>query len=300
MEYRNRRRRRRGGVGRAAVAVIMIGAIVYLISASAAGTWVAKNVMAPVFSAVDGWLDGGGELLSAQTQEQSADSGTNEAITVSLSTGGSAESIDVTLPAISCYALQMGAFSVQDNALAQAETLKALGAAGYVLQDGDRYRVLASGYSDSASAQSVRERLTSEGTDCTVYELITPSAAFRVTAEDNQLTSVSAGFGALAAAYESVTAEAVSFDGTDAGVASAQERLYVIRTTLTADAGALMGYSGDSPVVARMLACYDAFCGELDSLIEDSSQSGIAFSSKLKYTQLYITDEYAQLMEALT
>lgn len=68
MEYRRKRRassrRKASGraaarrssstssdAGRAIVSLLMVGAIVYLVSASAAGTWIAENVMAPMISA---------------------------------------------------------------------------------------------------------------------------------------------------------------------------------------------------------------------------------------------------------
>ena len=64
MEFRRKRRKRRyaapegTGAGKAIVALIVIAAVVYLVSASAAGTWVAQNVVAPVFTWVDSQLKG--------------------------------------------------------------------------------------------------------------------------------------------------------------------------------------------------------------------------------------------------
>ncbi|NCB31788.1 MAG: SPOR domain-containing protein, partial [Clostridia bacterium] len=171
MEYGRRRRRKAyrtsksrmgsdasSGAGRAMIVLLMIAAIVYLVSASAAGTWLAEHVMAPAF-----------EALASYTGKEAPieDTPVEDVQQVSLSTDGSSVSANIALPALDCYALQMGVFSSQDNAEKQAQALQGQGAGGYVLQDGDRYRVLAAGYAQEAEAKEVKDRLVNEGMDCT-------------------------------------------------------------------------------------------------------------------------------------
>ena len=125
MEYRKRNRsriRRRSsaqpapsGAGRVITALLIIGAIVYIVSASAAGTWIAKNIIAPIFDM----------LASNKPTTTDADiSGNNEDVIVlsgdETAEPASAASDELSLPALNCYALQMGAFSEIANAQSEA------------------------------------------------------------------------------------------------------------------------------------------------------------------------------------
>ena len=85
---------------------------------------------------------------------------------VSLSTAPSSRSEDIALPALTCYTLQMGVFSSAENAQKQSDTLKSQGAGGYVLQDGDRYRVLAAGYALELSLIHILQRLAFPNASC--------------------------------------------------------------------------------------------------------------------------------------
>ena len=54
MEFAKRRKRRRkdSGMGKFMVSLMVVGTAVYIITASAAGTWLAEKVMAPAFTAL--------------------------------------------------------------------------------------------------------------------------------------------------------------------------------------------------------------------------------------------------------
>ena len=128
------------------VSLILIAGIVYIIVTSNAGEWVAREVMAPLFSAVSSIGDKANDAPSGLNNGSSTAGGIN------LSTGEStaAESANAVLPALNCYMLQMGVYSSHENAQKEAERLRALGAAGYIFADSSsgetRYRVMASGY----------------------------------------------------------------------------------------------------------------------------------------------------------
>ncbi|HMM30149.1 MAG TPA: SPOR domain-containing protein [Clostridia bacterium] len=305
MEYarrRNRRRRRRGGdeggAGRAVVALLMVAAIVYLVSASAAGEWIAQKVIAPVIEAFSGGktTGDGGENTDLSAEQTSPPSGSSE---VSLTTEKNSVSAEVTLPAVTCYMLQMGVFSTEQNASTQAELLKTMGGGGYVLQDGDRYRVLAAGYTTQESAEEVRDRLKAEGVDCMVYTLTSAAANFRVTAPEDQLESVKSGFGALAQAQKSLSSTSMMFDASTGDVDEGKESCANIASALKSGMEVLEGYSDSgSEVLAKLLACYAAYEDGLTALAASDAQTLVAFSTQIKYTQLYLTHEYFKLMEA--
>lgn len=296
MEYRSRLKRRKrkntGGGGRAVLAVLMIAGLVYLAASSKAGDWVAQNVMAPIFTAFERAPDGD-EPSAVQ-----AGDGEAEAVAVSLSGGLSSDTVTVTLPSVNCYMLQMGVYSVESNADSQAETLKAAGAGGFVLNDSGQYRVLAAGYPDEGSAATVKARLISEGMDTTVYSISTPSATFRVTAAKEEVGAVASAFTALYSAHGALTELAMGFDAADADVDKASASIKSIYDALIADTAILDEYSGKSEAFARIALCRDAFSSAMSGLIDKTGQSVVDFSSGLKYTQLYITNEYVGLMSS--
>ncbi len=308
MEYarrRNRRRRRRsggsegGGAGRAVIALLMVGAIVYLISASSAGEWIAQKVIAPVIEAFSGEKDAdGAEDVNTDNPDTEAPANTSE---VSLSTEKNAVSTEVTLPAVTCYMLQMGSFSTEENALAQATLLKTMGGGGYVMLDGDRYRVLAGGYTTKETAEEVRDRLKNDGVDCMVYPFTTASASFRVTAAEDRLESVKSGFQALANAQNTLSATSMRYDASTGDVDEGKAACAEIASTLKTGMEVLSGYAdSDSEVLKKLLACYDTYENELNALAESNAQTLVAFSAQIKYTQLYLTHEYFKLMEAFS
>lgn len=178
MEYRRKRRassrrkasgraaaRRSGSTssdaGRAIVSLLMVGAIVYLVSASAAGTWIAENVMAPMISAFSGKTNGDSDGSQSVSGTPTPDGSLSTAVDLSAgASSGATVSAQVSLPALDCFMLQMGVYTSKSNAEAQAEALQAQGAGGYILEDAStgeiRYRVMASGYDSAESAKALR------------------------------------------------------------------------------------------------------------------------------------------------
>ena len=154
MEYRRRKKtgsmrsrprsraQSSSGAGGMIVSLILIAGIVYIIVTSNAGEWVAREVMAPLFSAVSSIGD------KANDAPSGLNNGSTTAGGINLSTGEStaAESANAVLPALNCYMLQMGVYSSHENAQKEAERLRALGAAGYIFADSSsgetRYRVI--------------------------------------------------------------------------------------------------------------------------------------------------------------
>lgn len=303
MEFGRRRRRKTfrtsrsrtgsgasSGAGRAVAALLMVAAIVYLVSASAAGTWLAEHVMAPAFDA-----------LAAYTEKKAPieDTPAEDVQQVSLSTDKSSVSANIALPALDCYALQMGVFSSQENASRHAETIRSQGAGGYVLQDGDRYRVLAAGYAQEAEAKEVKNRLVKEGMDCTVYQISAPGATFRVSAEQGQLSEVETGFSALCQAQSALTEAVIAFDRDTQSVTEGQSAVQSVQSALEQGMAGLSAYAQSAPAIARLVACRDRFSSELSALAQSTASTHAAFSSQLKYTQLSLTKAYADMVGEL-
>lgn len=299
MEYARRRKRRRrnsSGTGRAIGALVMVGLIIYLFTASAAGKWLAEEVMAPAFSALSELPVFNSDSLNALEQENSAN---EESLEVSLSGGLSSVSEKVELPAISCFALQMGVFSSADNAAALSQSIKERGAGGYVYDDEGMYRVLASGYGTEAEARTVKERLISEGSDCAVYDISAPAVTFSITAAKSDIQSIKQGFYALHDAQTALCAACIEFDESSMSPSEGAALVKEIQTQLESSCEGLYKYAESSSALAALTECCDKCMASLSALTDGSYSVSADFSSAMKHSMLEISDAYASMLKSI-
>ncbi len=297
MEYRRRKSRRRsqpastGGTAKAILALAVIAAIVYVVSASAVGAWVAEKVIAPAFAAFDSLVQGSAPAAPAgiETKAPVQQGGVSAAQAV---TG------DVQIPAMECFALQMGVFSTRENAQTEAENLRQRGAGGYVLEDAGKYRVLAAAYAGQESLKQVREQLKAEGMDSASYVFSAPNNTLRVTATQEQLDEVAAGFEALSVLLNDMAAATLQFDQQqmteEQGRQSAAKLLEQLQAAQTRFAKLA---AVENPVLEAASACYAECETALKELQAYTAQSSLDFSSKMKYTHICIVHAYAKLAD---
>ncbi len=314
MEYRRRKKtgsmrsrprsraQSSSGAGGMIVSLILIAGIVYIIVTSNAGEWVAREVMAPLFSAVSSIGDKANDAPSGLNNSGTA---TEKPGGINLSTGEStaAESANAVLPALNCYMLQMGVYSSHENAQKEAERLRALGAAGYIFADSSsgetRYRVMASGYDSEQSAKSVKDRLTSEGVEVAMYTLSSPQASFRVTADKSAIEDICGAFAAFDEAIDCMGQAVIRFDKESLSVADGKLICADILNAFDAKLTPLESFSGADGTLGEILGAYSDCRAQLDTVRGGEYQSIVDFSSAMKYTHLYIASRYAAMVEKL-
>lgn len=303
MEYRRTPYRRRGklrrtrgtkkgdsaSLGGVIIILLLIAAAVYLISASAAGTWLAKEVFAPLFASF------GGKISPTDSPTYSGDS------IFTLANSGSRTDITVELPAISCYALQMGVFSTQENASEIANTIKAQGAGGYVYNEGGMFRVLAMGYADETSAKSVRDRLRSTGNDCALHIIEADKRTFIVTTDSSseQEAAVRAAFSAMYNAQKQLIDFAIAFDKENMSPTAAIDKVRDMKEELVRDFSILTEQTAANDTLNKIITCYNVFIDTLNELEQADGQTNTAYSSLIKYSQLKLAVEYSSLLKTL-
>ena len=110
---------------------------------------------AAAMAAASLWLLAAGVLNSHEDESQLAvePSLTPAPTPVTRTFDESADSRQITVPATPWYAIQLGVFEAEESAGQQAEMYRSRGAAGYVWQDGERYRVLAAVYPSEEDAK---------------------------------------------------------------------------------------------------------------------------------------------------
>lgn len=294
MEYIKRRkkytqRKKSAGAGRFVVVMLFCAAAVYLISASAAGTWLAENMIAPVFSGIE-------ETLSGKIRPNDA----GKAESVSHADDGLTEQEEITLPALSCYMLQMGVYSEYENAVAQAQALQTRGAGGYILEDFGRHRVIASGYDTLEKLDSVRQQLNEDGIETAKYEIHIPEMVFRVTANKKQINALSESFSALEQAQGELELFAAEFDRSGMSVEEGRAAAKEILAPLEEKRPHFSSNQEQGTILSKVLSCYDNSAAAIALLAESECERTVDFSSKIKYTHLQVTHEYAKLIENLS
>ena len=111
------------------IAIVILGIAAYLIGAGAAGGWLAKNVIEPVFGKSP-------SETSAEATVSATATGTQAASAPSATATGRVEET-ITAGEISLYTLQVGAFTDESHANTSAAAIAAMGGAGYVAYDGE-------------------------------------------------------------------------------------------------------------------------------------------------------------------
>ena len=84
---------------------------------------------------------------------------------------GDTTTCTLTIPNCQVYAVQMGVFSVEENAQSYSKTIRKLGGAGYVHEEEGFYYVFAMCYSEKDDALSVTSSLKDQGYSGYVYTL---------------------------------------------------------------------------------------------------------------------------------
>ncbi len=175
-------RRRAGGAdpGRIATVfllIVIVVAVIWLASAGASGNAV-SNIITSLFK-------------SNNTPDPSASPGVQ---TPTPSQEVSSNKITQTLqyPPFSIYAVQLGAFSEQANAVYQSQAVKTQGAAGYILLDQGLYRILATVFYEEADARSVKDNLLAQDIDACVKPLVIDGLTLNITATAEQIAAIKA------------------------------------------------------------------------------------------------------------
>lgn len=283
MEYRRRRRtnRRRqgtGGGGRALILIVLLLGAVYLVSVSAAGSWLSKNVVEPIAA------------LFTQKKETQIVERSDESVKTSVDASGRIE-----IPAMECYLLQTGVFSDEANAEAAADTLKEQGGAGYVYHDGERYRVFAAGYNNEDDARDMKQLLSDNGTDCSVYEMRS-AGKFDVTVTagtDSTVSQLQTVLFSLLSAHDDLLELEKSFDDSGMTVKAAAAAAQEIYSQLE------RGTKQTDGLPASVVGLLNDVKAKIKELGESGDDDVDTFSSKLRYVQIMIACRFTETISDL-
>ena len=272
------------------VVVIILGIAAYFVSAGAAGGWLARNVIDPVFNS------GSSSAAATDPADASASSTeTPQSIDIPESSGERAEET-VTAEEIVLYTLQIGAFSDETNAKTSATDIISRGGAGYIAYDGSLYRVLVAGYTNSTNADSVKSTLESDGVTTKVYELTSGSLEFKIGAAQDQIDAIAACFGSVPDAVD--TLQQIIYDA-DSGKDIDDDILALQQETADIADHFASAVSSDEAAIQRLSTYMSQFCETINDIPVSSAVSDVELSSRLKYNLIDIVIDYAAFLDEL-
>lgn len=268
-----------------ALLVLVAVAIVAVIYFSSLGNWLSERVFAPVFA----WMDPQDDTPASVQMQPKVQT---EGATVRTSA--------LSLPNMTCFAVQIGIYTNEANAKKQAEALQELGAAGFVISDGDQYRVLAAGYLDSASLTSVRENLSKQGLESTSYKLQAASVKVVVSAQQTQIDGIERYLADFAEGISDVAELVIRFDKEKMSCA---DGLTSLNALLTASETALSEFSASvresNRFTEKVSACGRSVIAQMQQIIDLNAQEKVQLSSQLKYLFLHICNCYCDFAASL-
>jgi len=195
---------------------------------------------------------------------------------------------EISLPARSWYAIQLGAFDSEESARSQAESFVARGAAGYVRKD-SRYRVLAALYPTREEAQTVRQQLHGQHEiESYVYEINLPEILLNVKGMAGQLDVLEAGMQYLNTTLEKFCEISTSMDKQDLTVEQELSRL----AELASQADTLKNVlaqrfaSVNSAVVKDLISLIGEIGKSTAAVAEISSKGNVVMGAQMKHETL--------------
>lgn len=140
---------------------------------------------------------------------------------------------EIVFPGETWYALQLGAYQYEEQAISAARGDPARGAAGHVYGKDGGWRVLASAYAARAEAQRVLTLLRdAHGVDAATYLIERPSVTLRLRGVQAQIDSAAAAVDYLRSAAKRLAALSESIDDRTAGEDTARKALASERDTV--------------------------------------------------------------------
>ena len=269
----------------AAALLAFVLLVAYLAAATSVGNFIAESIVAPIFTA----------LGSAQSEASEEEGSVQAGLALDPAAPEATAQAELSTEGFHCYALQLGAFSNEENAESFAREVQGRPQGGRVYQDGDLFRVFSGIFLTKEEARAEKERLLlSAGIDSSIYEFNIPALSLRVTASASQLDAVLKGFSVLSGLCTELAELA---DGSAADLAAAAETLAARAEECRSLAGSLSGASGTAGQLSGALLDAAACLDEAGSTAR--SENKVEFSAALKYTYIVVVCSCAELAGAI-
>ena len=273
--------------------VVLIFAIIYVISAGTIGKFV-SNIISPILSSFD----------KGSTDTPTAPPEDDPLLTISDKSNEGVVKITDTIKAntLSMKAIQMGAFTANENAGVFADDLRTKGGAGYIIED-TYFRVLAIGFQSQEDAVKVREQLKVDGIESQVYEITSAGASMQITATENNVSAIKSAFATWEEKYIALEKVLKDLDSSSIAASDAYKIMEEFKGVIDAKRDELSGLAAvqdNNPILTGLLELYQSGSKSFEDILAESSTNKVAISSKIKYTYIEMMMKYKDYMEKIT
>lgn len=280
----SRKRKQPNKAPSAMLVIIIIGIIVYFVSAGAVGTFISSNIVNPVIAFFSG------EQAAEPTPKPSP----------SDIAGGDTITEQITIESKTLYAIQAGVFTDQKNASALAKSVQNQGGAGYIKEEGS-YRVLLSAYKTEEEAKSVKSKLLEQnGMQTSVHEMICSGASLEITAPEETIALVKE---AISMAFEYVDQLyniSMSSDKKELNIEEAASAVENIKTRAVGYRDSLdqLQNMSENETVKALFALYTELVERMD-IITKSNITDTEFSAGIKQSYLNLFDNICSIVNGI-
>ena len=198
------------------------------------------------------------------------------------------------------YALRLGSFESDAEASALSASVRALGAAGCIIDNGDgSVSVFASAYTTEAGAESVRKRLVEQGYKAEIVPFACEPVEIEVTAEAERLDGIAEAVGFSFGIINDLNNEVINYDtaerGIEYGKAIGSELLENIRSLRSA----LNGVHDGRGVIDALDEYYMQLTALVTAFNSAETQNRVELSGLLKNLQIGAIEAYMNMLNAV-
>lgn len=269
------------------ITIALIGTAIYFASAGMIGhiigDFIARRILAD-------------NAVNTQPAESKPASGTVEPDASSDKPSQPAQRIQSTIemPAVTIYAVQLGAFSDAGNAKGFADKIRAQQYAGYIIQDKNIYRVIAAAYDDSEAANRMKADLKNKNIESQIYSFQVKAANITISAVSDNVLLVQRSFSDIEQWFKMLGEWSAALDkGTLKGedvvkfmeqnIAAVQERYASLHKLAESNKGdaAFEGLDKLYGLMAQQMSTMDKTSGDIKQL-----------ALNIRYDYIEILDQY--------
>ncbi len=198
----------------------------------------------------------------------------------------------ISFEPLSIWAVSLGDFDAAEAARIEAARYAPRGAAGFVWEDGDVFRVLAAGYTSEADAKRVAEGLqAAEGIEAATCVRSAERVRLRITATEKQIEALTACESTLRKQTIELFELSFQLDRAEIDAEAARTLLAVAAGRLDEILKSLRAIPGasENAVLSGLFSLTERLRASLFVLSTENSKTALSLSGKIKYNTLEAT-----------
>ncbi len=209
---------------------------------------------------------------------------------------------EIRFEPLSAFLVELSKADSAETARIEAARYTRRGAAGYILQDGDVFRVIGAVYADKAGADAVALRL--EGIEKIAAQVITaqgPASALRVTAAQTQIDALTQGESSLRSLTDQMIALAQSLDAGKVSSEPAAQQIQLIHAEAQLRLRALERAVGadEHPIMRGLMLLLQQLSDATGEGMTGRDESTLSFSAKIKYNSITMRLRHIEFLDQL-